>query len=483
MTADFAAAPHLPVSQPRALTLRLSIMMFLQWGMFGLWIPLAGVVILTSTSKGGLGFTQAQLGWIMGISGSIGALAAPFIAGQIADRYFSTERLMAVLLLIGGVLWWVMSEQQASPLWPALSMTGGVQRLLAWLGLSATPQSARFASWLALSVMGSLALAPTGALSNSLAFAQMTDPTKQFPVVRVWGTIGWIVTGWVFSWLWLMKIVYCSWSWPFVHLHEGVTLTFVPPFRSGAKHADVMARMLDSLKAGAIVAFVYAAYCLTLPNTPPKRDAVDRFAFRKAFRLFRRRSFLVLMVAALLIACVHNIFFMQASPLLKHIGVREAYIGLAMSVGQIAEIAMIAVLGWLLKGLGMRTVLTMGGVAYLLRFLFLGSTWLPTWAIVTSLGLHGVCFACYYAAAFIYVDRLAEPDIRHTAQTLFGILIGIGPVIGGALNGFLGGLFVLDSKTPDYTGYWYAVAAIGGLAAIVLALFFRDETKKDEPAG
>ena len=132
--------------------------------------------------------------------------------------------------------------------------------------------------------------------------------------------------------------------------------------------------------------------------------------FGQPFRLFRRRSFLVLMVAALLIACVHNIFFMQASPLLKHIGVRKAYISLAMSVGQITEIVMIAILGWLLKGLGMRTVLTIGGVAYLLRFLFLGSTWLPVWAIVTSLGLHGVCFACYYAAAFIYVDRLAEDD-------------------------------------------------------------------------
>jgi len=438
MTAESPSPVPVSAAGPKFLTLRLSIMMFLQWAMFGLWIPLAGAFILASVADGGLGFNQSQLGWIMGISGSIGALAAPFVAGQIADRYFSTERLMAVLLVLGGVLWWIMSNQQG------------------------------FGGWLALSILASVALAPTMALSNSLSFAQMSDPTRQFPIVRVWGTIGWIVAGWVFSWVYLQHDLVGRW---------------MPPFLVGQEYPDVTSRMIDSLKAGTIIAFIYAAYCLTLPNTPPKRGAHEKLAFRKALKLFQRRSFLVLMVAALLIACVHNIFFMQASPLLVRLGMPKPHIGPAMSVGQIAEILMVAGLGLLLKRLGMRTVLAIGGAGYFLRFLFLGSTWLPLWAIVASLGLHGVCFACFYAAAFIYVDRLADEDIRHSAQTLFGILIGAGPVLGGWLNGFLAALFTPEGGQLNYMKYWYTVAAIGGLAAIVLMVFFRDETKEDLPSN
>jgi len=452
MTAEPASSLPVSAVPPRALTLRLSVMMFLQWAMFGLWAPLASIFILAKVKDGGLGFDQYQLGWLLGISGSIGALAAPFVAGQIADRYFSTERLMAGLLIVGGVLWWITSEQTA------------------------------YGAWLGLSIAASLALAPTMALSNSLAFAHMSNPTRQFPVVRVWGTIGWIVAMWIFAWVWLRQTFVLSGDFPFVVLHESVELTWKPMFLMGREHKDVVARMVEALKAGAIVAFVYAAYCLTLPNTSPKRDAAEKLAFWKAFHLFRRRSFLVLTVAALLIACIHNIFFMQTSNHLQLLGMAKADVGPAMTIGQVTEIVVIVFLGWLLKRLGMRTVLTIGGVAYILRFLFLGSTWLPLWVIVVSLGFHGICFACYYAAAFIYVDRLADEDIRHTAQTLFGILIGIGPVIGGWLNGFLAGLCTPAGGKLDYTGYWYTIAAIGLVATVVLAAMFRDETGKHQPA-
>jgi MFS family permease len=121
MTVEPATALPAHAAEPKLLGLRLSIMMFLQWAMFGLWIPLAGLFLL-SHDEGGLGFTQAQLGWILGISGSIGALAAPFIAGQIADRYFSTERLMAAMLIIGGCIWWWMTYQTAFWAWLALGI-------------------------------------------------------------------------------------------------------------------------------------------------------------------------------------------------------------------------------------------------------------------------------------------------------------------------------------------------------------------------
>jgi predicted MFS family arabinose efflux permease len=248
----------------------------------------------------------------------------------------------------------------------------------------------------------------------------------------------------------------------------------------GTEYADVTARLIDSLRASAVLAGVYAAYCLTLPHTPPRRKADEPWAFLKAFKLLRHRSFAILMVASLLVACIHKIFFIQTSPLLSSLGMRDSDIMPAMSVGQIAEIFMILILGLMLKNLGFRAVMTIGASAYILRFLFFGSTFLPLWAIVASMSLHGVGFACFYAAAFIYIDRLAEPDVRHSAQTLYGLLLGIGPFIGGWLNGLLAWLFTPEGGKLNYMGFWYSVAAIGLVATIVIATLFRDETKQKD---
>jgi MFS family permease len=280
--------------------------------------------------------------------------------------------------------------------------------------------------------------------------------------------------------------------------------------------------MLYSLRAAALMAFVYGAYCLTLPHTPPKRGVREKLAFRKAFALLRFRSFAVIVLACLPIACIHKIYFIQTAPLLKYLGLKGADIAPAMSIGQFFEIFMIVILGWMLKRLGFRVVLTIGALGYVVRFMAFGTTSLPIWLIIASQAMHGVCFACFYAAAFIYVDRLAEADVRHSAQTVFGILLGIGPVIGGWLNGVLAGAFTpgggkldftgswgaaatvngglagtpnfgglsraaaatngaLTGGTLDYMWFWYTAAAIGVFATLVIALLFRDQTAKEQP--
>jgi len=436
MATDRAPAPPARPPEHRLLGLRLSMMMFFQWAMFGLWIPVVGRFLLAPAAAGGLGFTNAQVGAILGISGTLGALLAPFLGGQIADRYVPTQRLLAALLLLGGALQWVTAHQTT------------------------------FAAWMGLSIASSIAFAPTGALSNSLAFAHMSDPSRQFPRVRVWGTIGWIVPAWAFPMIWLQT---------------GLSLRWKPPFLVGQEFPDVTHRLIDSFHAAALLAFVYALYCLTLPNTPPKRGARDRLAVRKAFRLLRRRSFAVLTAVSLLISAIHNIYFIQTGPLLSSLGVRDADIMPAMSIGQLAEILVLAAVGLMLKRLGFRWVLAIGASAYVLRFAIFGTTSLPLGLIVASQALHGVCFACFYAAAFIYVDRLAEEDVRHSAQTIFGILLGVGPVIGGWLNGKLAAMFTPPGGKLDYSAFWYTVAAIGLLATILLASLFRDEAKKARP--
>ena len=152
---------------------RHSLMMFLQYAVWGAWLSLAARYLTASTAEGGLGFTGTQMGTILGLAGSIGAIASPFIAGQFADRHFSTERFLAVLLAVGGVIKWVTAAQTA------------------------------FSAWLLLSIFYSVVYMPTLALSNSMGFANLADPERVFPKVRVWGTIGWIAASWVFPMLYL----------------------------------------------------------------------------------------------------------------------------------------------------------------------------------------------------------------------------------------------------------------------------------------
>jgi nucleoside transporter len=427
-----------PPGTRRLLGIRLSVMMFMQYAVMGIWLPILSRYLQASRVEGGLEFTPTQVGWILGLAGACGALTAPF-AGQIADRWFSTERLMAVLMI-----------------------TSGVIKL-------ATAYQTGYIPWLLLSIAYSVVFVPTLALSNSLAFAHMEDPDREFPVVRVWGTLGWIAVAWVFPMVWLQSGLHLSWK---------------PPFLVGEEMADVTLRLVDSLKGAGIISIVYGLYCLTLPHTPPKREAPEPLAFLKAFRMCRLLSFAVLMAAGFVVAAIHNIYFIQTAPFLQSIGVRDADILPAMSLGQFAEIGVMAALGLLLKRLGFRRVLTVGAAAYVLRYAIFGTTDLPVWIIVASQTLHGLCFACFFAASFIYIDRLAEGDVRHSAQTVFGIvLFGFGPVAGGWLNGTLANTFTRPDKSINYAGFWYTTAGIAMVAVLAVAIAFRDQAKRERATG
>lgn len=370
-----------------ALASRLSLMMFLQYAVWGAWLPLLGRYLSAQ-----LGFSSGEIGMIIGTAGAIGAVFAPFIAGQIADRYFSAERFMFVSMMLGGVVQFFLAMQKS------------------------------YSNWLALSVVYSIIYMPTIAISNSLAFAHLRDPDRQFPPIRLWGTIGWIVVSWVF---------------PMVWLQTGLKAQLMPPFLVGTERTDVIERLADAMRLSGIMSFLYGVYCLSLPHTPPKKS-VERLAFAKAFRLLGHRGMAVLTLAALPIAIIHTIYFIQTSQFLPTLeGVRDSDIQPAMTIGQFSEIIVLALLGLFLKRAGFRTVLSIGCLAYVARYLVF-SLGTPTALVLTSQALHGVCFACFYAAAFIYVERIAPADVRHSAQTVFGIiLLGLGPLLAGPLLGKL----------------------------------------------
>lgn len=418
---------------------RLSLMMFLQYAVWGAWLPIAARYMSAPVADGGLGFTPGDIGMILGLAGSIGAIASPFIAGQLADRYFSTERFLAVLLLLGGTIKWITASQTS------------------------------FGAWLALSIAYSVVYMPTLALSNSLAFAHLTDQTKQFPRIRVWGSIGWIASSWVFPMIWLQT---------------DLTFHAMPPFLTGPEVPHVTAHLANALKFSGLISFGYAAFCLLLPHTPPKRDAVERLAFAKAFELLKKPSFAVLVAASLPISIVHQIYFIQAGPFLSHLGLADSEIGPAMTIGQFSEVAVMALLGWFLKRAGFRTVILVAVLAYVARYAIWSQTGWPVSVLVASQALHGLGYACFFAGAYIYVDRLAPSDVRHSAQTVFGILIlGGGPVIGGWLSGFLCKQFPgATANVPDFSKLWLTLSAIALATALFFVACFREEPNAREKA-
>jgi len=413
---------------------RLGTMMFLQYALWGAWLPVVARYLSATIEEGGLGFTGSQIGMILGLAGSVGAIAAPFIAGQLADRYFSTERTLAVLVTVGGAVKWITAYQT------------------------------EYSSWLILSILYSVLYMPTLALSNSITFAHINDQENDFPKIRVWGTIGWIVASWVFPMIWLQQGLYFQW---------------MPPFIVGAEVPDVTSRLVDALKFSGLISLTYGAFCFLLPHTPPKRDAVEKLAFKKAFELFRNSSFATLVIASLAVSVIHQIYFLQTGPFLSHIGILDSQIGPAMTIGQFAEILTMAYLGLFLKRFGFHKVITIGVAAYFMRYAIFGTEAFPIWVIILSQAFHGFCYAFFFAAAYIYVDKLADEDVRHSAQTVFGIIIlGGGPVIGGWLSGYLQNIFTVNGVF-NYSHFWYTVSAIGLVATIFFYISFREQLEKE----
>ena len=422
-------------NKPILVRFRLSLMMFLQYAVWGAWSPLAARYLSASVENGGLGFSSQQIGMILGLAGSIGAVSAPFIAGQIADRYFSTERVLAFLILVGGLVKWYTATQTT------------------------------YKSWLLLSILYSVLYMPTLALSNSITFSHLTDRDRDFPKIRVWGTIGWIVASWVFAMFWLQKQL--GWQW-------------MPPFLVGPEVEGVTSRLADALAFAGILSIIYAGFCLFLPNTPPKKNATEKLAFKKAFALLQKPNFAVLVLASLIVSIIHQIYFLQAGPFLSHIGLKDSQIGPATTIGQFAEILTMAFLGYFIKRLGFRRVITIGTFAYFARYVVFGMTNLPVWLIVISQAFHGFCYAFFFAAAFIYVDKVADEDVRHSAQTVFGIIIlGGGPVLSGFLSGALENVYTPEGGDFNFSQFWYTLAVIGLVATLFFVYFFRSETEHD----
>ena len=388
--------------------IRLSLMMLLQYAVWGVWLPILANYLGAPTEKGGLGFSGSDIGWILGLAGSIGAVSAPFIAGQLADRVMNAERALGALLILGGLLKFVMTYQTS------------------------------YGAWMFLSIVYSILYMPTLSLSNSVAFANVNDREKQFPPIRMWGTIGWIIA---------------SVAFPLLYMKSNVQFTTAWPFIDGTERPDQVANIKYSMLVSGIISVAYGVFCFFLPKTPPKRDG-EPLAFAAAFRLLTRPSCLALLAAALLISMIHQLYFVRTGPYITDaIGLPASAVGPTMAIGQVSEIVFLAILGIFLKHIGYKWIIVLGALSYAARYAIFAT--IPgAGTVKLAMLLHGMNYGFFFAGAFLFVEKIAPANIRHSAQTVFGIIIlGIGPVLAGFYNQWLDSYAVKD-----------AVAAIGNLS-------------------
>jgi len=356
---------------PPAPTFRLWLMMVLEFAIWGAWLPLIWGYMGAKIEDGGLGFSGSQIAWV-GSAFAIASIVGIFFSSQFADRTFAAERFMAFSHLIGG---------------------------LAMLGLYWAKD---FPTFFGLMLVHALFYVPTISVSNSLAFAHMKDAQKEFGIVRMGGTIGWILV-----------------AWPLYFILEG---------KSGAE-AMSASRTIFLIAGGLSLAL--AAYSLVLPHTPPKpaKAGEGGFAWLKAAKFLAKPYLAVLFLVTFIDAVIHNGYFVMAGDFLgsKAVGLAPKWIMPVMSIGQVAEIATMAVLGTVLAKLGWKTTMILGILGHAARFAVFALMPQNQAVIIAVQVLHGICYAFFFATLYIFIDAAFPKDVRSSAQSLFNLLVlGLG---------------------------------------------------------
>jgi nucleoside transporter len=390
-----------------AASIRLSVMMFLEYLIWGSWLPLLALYLADV-----LGFSGGQIGWIFATQ-AIACLFGLYFGGQIADRLLSTEKLLAVLHLIGGGAMFALAFQKD------------------------------FWSFFVVMLVYQLAYMPTMSLTNAICFHHISNAQTEFGKLRLWGTIGWIAA-----------------SWPFVFILAGKT------------GPELHAALSSIFTVAGVASIALAAFSLTLPHTPPAPREGGVSAPMKAIGLLRDPVMLVLFIATTMDALVHQCYFQWTSPFLQQAGLAENWIMPAMSVGQIAEIASMAALGWALARLGWRWTMTIGILAHAARF-FVFAIGDPLWLMVSINIVHGMCYAFFFAAVYIFVDERCPRDARASAQGLFNLVIlGVGPFAGSLLWGSLGDMLRTPEGMVDFSRLFLAPASLALAAALLMVIAF-----------
>ncbi len=391
------------------LFLRLWLMVFMHYFVWGSWYVTMGTY-LTET----LHFPGDQVGLAYG-STAIGAMVSPFLAGIFADRFFATQRMLGFLHIVGAGLLYLISTLTEFP----------------W--------------FYGILVVYTISYMAGHGLTNTLTLHHATDPKRQFPLVMMMGSMGWIAAGWTVSWLDLEKSA-------------------------------------DMFRLAATAALIMGIYSLTLPHTPPK-GAGASISLRTilgidALKLFRERSFATFMLCSFLICIPLSFYFSWMNVFMNELEITGA--AAKMTIGQVSDVVFLLLLPVLLPRLGVKGILLLGMAAWTIRFGLL--SWFDMerdslWMLYLAIAIHGMCYDYIFVMGRMYVDNRAHPEIRGAAQGLHAIVtLGLGMFIGTWLSGVVGKYYANPEGAHAWHEIWLLPAGLSAVLLVVFALLFTDRT-------
>jgi nucleoside transporter len=400
--------------------LQLSVMMFLEFFIWGAWFVTLGTFLINN-----LHATGAETSAVFSTQ-SWGAIIAPFIIGLIADRYFNAEKILGILHLVGAVLMYQMSTAaDVSVFYPY--------------------------------VLGYMILfMPTLALVNSISFNQMKDTGKEFPKVRVWGTIGWIIAGLAISFVFLWDSA------------ENV--------KAGL--------MKNTFLLASVASLVLGIFSFFLPKTPPKvakgtKVKVSEILGLDALKLLKDKNFLIFFIASILICIPLAFYYQYANPFLQDIGVTNPTA--KMSLGQFFEVFFLLMLPFIFKKFGFKITILAGMLAWAIRYALFayGNADDLYFMLIIGIILHGICYDFFFVSGQIYTDAKAGPKYKSAAQGLITLATyGVGMLIGYEIAGLIADAYKTGESAFDWKMIWIIPSMIALVVFILFAIFFNDKNEK-----
>ena len=394
--------------------IQLSIMMFLQFFIWGSWAVTLG------TYLGEIGFDGSEIGDMYSTS-ALGAIIAPLFVGIVADRFFPAQYVLAFLHLVGaGLLYWVSTVTDPSSFY-----------------------------WILL--LYSLTYMPTLAIVNAVAFNQMEDPGKEFPGIRVLGTLGWIAAGLLIGFM-------------------AIENTSTP------------------LIIGAGASLLSGIFGFFLPNTPPKAKGekvnIGNLLGLDALGLMKDRNFAVLVISSLLISIPLSFYYAWANPYFNEAGMVNA--AGKMTLGQMSEVGFMLLMPFFFSRLGVKKMILIGMIAWIARYLLFayGNNDSLVWMFYGGILLHGICYDFFFVTGQIYVDKEAPEGLRASAQGLIALVTyGIGMFIGNIVAGKVVESYEIRENASIVGHHWYEIwmipAGLAVLCFLVFLIFFRDKELSD----
>lgn len=458
---------------------RLSIMMFLQFFVWGAWyVAMYGFLKEKGMTAAGEGGSYDAAAYTVA---PIAAILAPLTIGLIADRFLNTERVLAILNLVGAGLLWMA---------PSLAEGGAPATLL---------EQFQHPMILCL-LLYMICYMPTLGLTASLSFKHLQDGEKQFPAVRVLGTIGWIVGNWV---MWGCRLFN----------GEGAKITEAQAAVDAATTAEnsaglvaaqeafdnVMATIQYSdnsphiFHAAAIASAILGVYCLTLPKTAPPAAgqpvSIGKIFGVDAWALLKDKAFFVFAIASFLICIPLAGYYAQGYGFVDAMGVQlfGSTTG-AMSTGQMSEIFFMLIMPVCFARLGVKNMLAIGMFAWVARYGLWGYAFgqegpMLTVPVFLGILLHGICYDFFFVTGMIYTDKKAKPEVRSQAQSLIVMLTqGLGLGLGAQAFGKLMQRSTAEDGSVDFATFWYVPAAFALVVMVVFLLTFWDKVSAKEEA-